>query len=57
MYSSTQAVDENEHLTYDTTAVEDRAKAMGVYLIKVNKLGLRELGKVFEAIAKGEYEF
>lgn len=55
LYSSTQAVDEDGHLTYDTTAIEDRAKAMGVYLVKVNKLGLQQLGKVFEAIAKGEY--
>ena len=56
VYSSTQAVDEDGHLTYDTAPVKERAKAMGVYLIDLNELDPRQLGKVFEAIAKDEYE-
>lgn len=56
VYSSTQAVDEDGRLTYDTTPVKERAKAMGVYLIDLNELEPGQLGKVFEAIAKGEYE-
>ena len=36
VYSSTQAVDEDGRLTYDTTPVKERAKAMGVYLINLD---------------------
>lgn len=56
VYSSTQAVDEDGHLTSDTAPVKERAKAMGVYLIDLNTLEPGQLGKVFEAIAKDEYE-
>lgn len=54
VYSSRQAVDEREHLTYDLSAVKDRAKAMGVYLIDTNELEAGQLGEEFVKIAKGE---
>ena len=41
------------HLTYDTSAVKDRAKAMGVYLIDTNELEAGQLGEAFVKIAKG----
>ena len=47
VYSSTQAVDDQMHLTYDTSAVKDRAKAMGVYLIDTNELEAGQLGEAF----------
>lgn len=57
VYSSTQAVDESGRLTQDTSAVKERAKAMGVYLIDMNVLELEQLGEVFVQISKGEYKF
>jgi len=56
LYSSTQAVDEEGHLTDDLAPVKARAKAMGVYLIDLNELGDKSLGEVLVEIAKGIYE-
>lgn len=56
VYSSNQAVDDEGHLTYDIDPVKERAKAMGIYLIDLNELDPKQLGKVFEAIAKDEYK-
>lgn len=56
VYSSTQAVDEDGRLTSDTAPIKERARAMGVYLIDLNKLEPGQLGKAFEAIAKDEYK-
>lgn len=57
VYSSTQAVDESGRLTQDTSAVKERAKAMGVYLIDMNALEPEQLGEAFVQISKGEYKF
>lgn len=54
VYSSAQAIDENGHLTYDTSAVKERAKAMGVYLIDVNGVNADDLGKTLIDIAEGK---
>jgi len=54
VYSSTQAVDENGYLTYDTSAVKERAKAMDVYLIDMNGMNADDLGKALVDIAEGK---
>lgn len=56
LYSSTQAVDEDGHLTDDLEPVKTRANAMGVYLIDLNELEGKPLGEVLVEIAKGTYE-
>lgn len=57
VYSSMQAVDESGRLTQDTSAVKERAKAMGIYLIDMNMLEPGQLGEAFVKISKGEYKF
>lgn len=53
VYSSMQAVEEDGRLTNDTSAVKERAKSMGIYLIDMNELDSPDqLGGIFEKIAK-----
>ena len=54
VYTSKMAVEDGK-LTSNTRMVKERAKAMGVYLIDLNEVDPKDLGRVFVSIADGNY--
>lgn len=54
VYSSSMAVDDNNHLTTDIEPIKNRASSMGVFLIDLNHIGDNSLGDIFVGIAEGK---